>query len=267
MEGRFSKIANMKPFGFSSLLIIGGLACSQGRIVKSTDIGPEVPYHQLEDFSGQWKLIGLDFSEGHKDQIISLSPSSKNYLKGLAKKIRSNNELLFEGLKGTEILIINHKKPFHFSVPNGKIFISVSLLRKYIKYEGLLASILTLEMIRSHKKIFMKNIMVPTGAVSFENLRPLLKIRLDLRNEINKWAIYTLKRSEFEPLSLLRLLQVKNKNFLDFFDTPNEVKDISLEEVQLKSFLVRFNIFSNLNKVLKNSSKEFYHFINEVNQS
>ena len=257
----------MRQLCFSALLIVSGLGCSRGQIVKSTNIGPEVPYHNLEDFSDQWELMGSDFSESYKNQIVSLSDSSENYLQGLTNKIRSNNELLFEGLKGAKVLIVNHQKPFHFSVPKGKIFISVSLLRKYIKYEGLLVSVLILEMIRSHKKIFMKNIMVPTGAVSFEGLKSLLKIDLGLRNEMNKWAIYTLKRSEFDPLSLLRLLQVKNKNFLDFFDTPEESKDISLEEVQVKNFLVRFKIFSNLNKILKNSSKEFYHFIDEIKKS
>ena len=257
----------MRQLFFSALLLVGGLACSRGRIIKSTNVGLEVPYHNLKDFSDQWELIGLDFSESYKNQIVSLSDSSENYLQALTNKIRSNNELLFEGLKGTEVLIVNHQKPFHFSVPKGKIFISVSLLRNYIKYEGLLASVLILEMIRSHKKIFIKNIMVPTGSVSLEDLNPLLKIDLDLRNEINKWAIYTLKRSEFDPLSLLRLLQVKNKNFLDFFEMLEEAKDISLEEVQLKNFLVRFKVFSNLNKVLKNSSKEFYDFIDEIKRS
>ena len=262
-----AKIANMKQLQYPVLLIVCVLGCSQGRIVKSREIASDVPYHTPADFSDQWELIGLDFSEGHKNQIISLTNPSKNYLKGLTDKIRSHNELLFGGFNGAEIFIMNDQRPYHFSVPNGKIFISLGLLKKYIKYEGLLASVLTLEMIRSHNKIFMKNIMIPTGVVSFEGLKPLLRISVDLRHEINKWAIYTLKRSGFDPLSLLRLLQLKNKNFLDFFDTQNESKNVSIEEVQLKNFLVKHNLFGDINKALKNSSKGFYHFINEVKKS
>ena len=243
------------------------MGCARGKVIKLTNIYGGVPYHTEEDFSDHWELLGQDFSEGQKSRMITLSGRSKKYLKNLTQKIGSSDSSLFGDFKVKEILVINDQRPFHFSVPNGRIFISLSLLKKYIKYEGLLASVLTVEMIRGHKRIFIKNTMVPSGVVPFKRLRPLLKLHLNLRQEINKWATYVLKKSGFDPFSLLRLLQIKNKNFLDFFDTQDEIKNISTEEMQLKNFLVKNDLFSDINKFLKNSSKGFYHFINEVKQS
>ncbi|MCY4644743.1 MAG: hypothetical protein OXB88_09015 [Bacteriovoracales bacterium] len=206
----------------------------------------------------------MDFYESQKSKIIELSGRSQRYLGSIESQIKSNNGILFGNFKEKGFLIINDKKPYHFSIPDGKTFISLGLLKKYVKSEGLLVSVLTLEMIRAHKKIFTKNIIVPTGVVSFEDLRPLLKVNLNFKNDVNKWAIYSLKRSGFSPLSLLRLLQLKNKNFLDFFDTQDESEESSIEEAQLKSFLIKSGLFSDINKFQKNSSRGFYHFINEI---
>ena len=238
-------------------------ACSQGQ-TKLINIENKIQYHTNQDFSDHWELLGDDFRKAHNSKIILLSYPSKKYLKGLTRKIKLNNKLLLDDFHGEEILLVREQRPFHFSVPGGKIFLSLGLLKKYIKHEGLLASILIIEMIKSHKKIFVKNIRVPTGAISFEELRPLLKIRVALRNEINKWTTYTLKKSGFDPLALLGLLQTKNKNFLDFFDNRDESKNVSIEEAELKNFLIRSNLFRSTDRLLKNSSKGFYYFINEV---
>lgn len=238
------------------------LSCSRGQFNSSMG-----PYHTRTDFSDHWELLGEDFREGQRESIVSLSGPSKKYLRDLIKKIKLGGGPLLEDFKERDVVVVSDYRPFHFSVPNGRIFLSLGLLKKYVEYEGLLASILAIEMIRGHKKIFVKNIMVPTGVVSFDKLRPLLRINPELQSEVNKWAVYTLKRSGFDPLSLLRLLQIKNKNFLDFFVTQNESKNISVERVHLKNFLVNRRLFDDINKVLKNSSRGFYHFINEVKKS
>ena len=257
----------MKFFHFVTLPLL--INCSSNYFNAQKEAPPdsikiEAPYHTNKDITDHWKLLEEDFCEGQKNKIIALTKRSQKYLEFLERKIKSNNEFLFENFKEKGILIIDDKKPYHFSVPDGKTFVSIGFLKKYVKSEGLLMSVLTMEMIRAHKKIFTKNIIVPTGVVSFEDLRSLLKVNLNLRNEVNKWAIYTLKRSGFSPLSLLRLLQLKNKNFLDFFETQDESEEGSIEEVQLKNFLIKSSLFGDMNKVLKNSSPEFYSFINEV---
>ena len=188
----------------------------------SLNLSIKIPYHRKDDFLAHWKLLEKDFIACHKNQILSLSQSSASYLRNLLEKIISNNKILFKKFvtnnQRARVLILNDQRPFHFAIPGGKIFISSGLLKKYIDHEGLFVSVLAIEVIKSHQQIAAKKIIVPTGSLSFEDLSPLLKINLALKTEINKWTVYTLKKSGFDPLSLLRLVQLKNKNFLAFFN-------------------------------------------------
>ena len=266
----------MKQLAAYFLLAIGLVGCSQQRVAKpvSLNLRIKVPYHRKDDFLAHWKLLEKDFIACHKNQLLSLSPPSTAYLRNLLEKIISNNKILFKDFvannQKVKVLILNDKRPFHFAIPGGKIFISSGLLKKYIDHEGLFASVLAMEVIKSHQQIAAKKIIVPTGSLSFEDLRPLLKINLALKAEVNKWTIYTLKKSGFDPLALLRLVQLKNKNFLDFFkgslNSKEESKSSSLEEVQLKRFFVKYKLIIN-NSLWENSSPGFYHFINEIKKS
>ena len=261
-----SLICTPKLF-FRLVLVIGFCLAGKGyySTVYGADIIEEVPYHTNKDFSDHWELLGEDFSKAEKSRKVSLTDTAGRYLSALIGKIKSNNKILFNNFKlKEEVFIVKDMRSFHFSTPRGRIFVSLGLLKKYVEYEGLLASILTIEMIRSGQVIFIKNVMVPTGVVSFERLRPLLRVDLDLKDEINRWAVYTLKKSGFNPLSLLRLLQIKSKNFLNFFEGQEESKDSVIEKTRLKKFLIRRKLFVGEDEILRNSSKGFYQFINEV---
>ena len=227
----------------------------------------ELPYRKKQDFFDHTVLLAQDFKKNHQKKMIFLSSSSREYIRNLSGKIKSGNDFLFSGFNNEKIFIIHDNKSFHFSFPNGHIFLSTGLLRKYIQHEGLLASVLIIEMIRSHKRIFSKKILIPTGVLSFNDLAPLTKIDLTMRNRINKWTIFTLRKSGFNPLSLLQLLQIKNKNFYDFFETLEEGTIASLEEVEVKNFLLKNKFFKDITNFSKNSSSEFYFFMKEIKQS
>ena len=244
------------------VLILGG--CSQSPKDHPKEVGRQLSSPTKKDFLDHLELLGLDFIQGHRQKLISLGPPSQKYLQSIIQRIGVHNELFFGNLKKTEIFIIRDERPYHFSVPKRKIFISLGLLQKYISHEALLASVLAIEMIRAHKNIFTKNLLVPTGDVSLKTLHKFLKIDLKLRLEINKWASYIIQKSGHDPLSLLGLLQLKNRNFLDFYENNEEGREVSIEEAQIKQFLIQYKLFNDIEKFAKNSSPGFYHFIDEV---
>ena len=250
---------------FGVLLIT--LGCSQHVRSRPINLGEkELPVPKKKDFLDHAVLLAKDFKENHKRKIVPLSSSSQKYIKGLSRKIKAGNDLLLKGVHNS-VFIINHNKSFHFSFPNGDIFLSTKLLKKHIQHEGLLASVLAIEMIKSCRHIFIKRFLTPTGVLSVDDVAPFVKTDLNLRNQINKWTIYTLKKSGLNPLSLLQLLQIKNKNFSDFFQTLEEGRVASLEEVEIKNFLIEKKFFKDLGDFSKNSSSAFYTFMKEIKQS
>ena len=227
----------------------------------------DIPKHTSKDYLSHLEFIGRDFKKSHRGQIVFLSGTSKLYLEKLMKKLKRGGGVLFSQFHIGEIVVLRNGIPFHFSMPNGRIFLSQSLLERYINNEGLLASVLVIEMIKSHKSIFKKNTLIPKGFVSLDDLDIFLRIDLNTRTEINKWATYVLLKSGFDPLSILRLLQIKNKNFLDFFNDPIYEKHASAEEVRLKNFFVQEKMLENIDKFQQGSSKFFRIFINEIKGS
>ncbi|MFN8369376.1 MAG: hypothetical protein U0T83_01990 [Bacteriovoracaceae bacterium] len=223
-------------------------------------------YIDKDDYIGNLRGLEGSFLKFAEKDIIKLSTSENKYLMGLSERVINNNELLlnFEAKK-VRFHIIKSKIPYHFSLPGGVIFFSTSLIGKYIKYEGILISIITYELFKSIKNIYMKNIIVPVGVIPLEKILFLTKINLDSKMEINKWAFYALKRSGFDPLSYLSWIQTQNKHALDFTLMSGDIKIISKEEFLFKKFIVNKRLNKRNDKLYENSSKEFYEFIKKFN--
>lgn len=223
-------------------------------------------YHKNQDYIDHFSRLGTSFINSNKTGIVKLSKRSQKFLEEIEEKLRANNELVLRKEIETRFFVIKDNRPFHFSFPSGEIILSSSLVKNYIKTESLLGAVLALELIKQHNGIYKKNLIVPLGYLTYEDILPYLQLRLEDKEEVNKWTFYTLRRGGYDPLSLLKLIQIKNKNFLDFLSANETSDSISREETMLKSFLIRNKLIDSYNQLEKNSSPDFYSFLREVRQ-
>lgn len=247
---------------FSFLLFFLISACSfSSQVTRPSN---ENITYELNDYRDNLKYIGSQFLKDNSRKIIKLNTFDKTYLTSLAKKILQNNELFFQTDKELSFYIIKSDIPYYFSLPENKIVLSLKLFKKYIITEDQLASIISYELIKSDKLLYMKKIIIPSGPLGLRGMLKLTRLPYSERLEVNKWNFYILKRSGFDPDVVLSWIQVMNRNSYDFSYQVRSVRDISREEVLFKSFLAKYNNRKSLDKNQRNSSNEFYQFINKV---
>lgn len=228
----------------------------------------------LNDLSGYSDLNQEDISqhlESYKDfylandvKLVSLDLNSRKYLEDLARNIITKNELFFKQKKQASFYIVKEKIPFHFSLPNNKIFLSSALIKRYIKDENILNSVIAYELIRSEKLIYEKNIIIPTGYMSTEKILSLMRLDIKTKLELHKWTFYILKRIGIDKDIYLSWLQIKNRNSLDFSLQLGDIQAISKEEALFKSFMVKNSSFRSTQGKYIRSSKAFYRFMRDV---
>lgn len=218
-------------------------------------------YNSAKDYLDHLDNLGKMYRSTSDIQTIHLSKESTHYLDDLLYQLVINNEtFLNKSEKETpRIFIIRSASPFHFSTPDMGIYLSTGLLKKYIKNEALLATVLGFELIRSSKNIYTKSMIIPVGYISTERLISLLRVPFNEKVEINKWLYYVLRRSGFDPQEVLSWIQIKNKNTLDFSLQVGDTKLIAREESLYKAFIVKKSVaISGSNKRKFNSSKSYY---------
>lgn len=244
-----------------------GCACS---LFESKPDAREFIFRDLEsnqssEVANHLEFLGGDFlRQLGSTSIISLSPRSKDYLAEMHQRIISNNELVFEKFSTPKFYIVRDSTPFHFSLPGGHYFLSQGLIRKYLANEDLLAAVLAIEIFRAEKGIFEKRTVVPNGNIGMERMLLLLRLDTETRGEINKWAYLLMRRAGYDPGALLNLIQLKNKNALDFAATVGNISSISREEFNYKNFLSRTPSEMSEEVVEKNSARGFYALRSDV---
>lgn len=261
----------MPPQFFMNLLNIVAMlflvSCSQIRLPYGEKREPQSllqdwSMFDQHDYTNQLASFEKTYIETVEDSRLRLSPKSREYIENLALTIIQNNELFFQDPFQPRIHVVKHPVPFHFSLPGRVIFLSTSLLNKYVKHEAVLASIMSYELIRSDKKLFNKNIIIPTGYLPTERMLSMVRIDVDEKIEIHKWAYYTIRRAGFEGEYYLSWLQTINRNTADFIPMIGDASAISREEAMFKAFLVKRSkvederVFSR-----RESSKDFYQFL------
>lgn len=221
-------------------------------------------YYSPEDFVDHLKQLGEFYLSGSKVKKIRISPFAKKYLSSIISKIVVRNELFYEQDKKSKFVIIKDNNPFHFSLPDREIILSSGLINKYIKHEGILASIISYELVRSEKLVYGRKVLIPTGYISTRKFINLLRVPLKDKVEIHKWAFHTLKRAGFDYDHYLGWIQIQNRNNLDFNLLLGELPNIAREESLFKSFLIKNSKSQNKDKRKINSSRAFYRFIKEL---
>ena len=209
---------------------------SQGR----TELAKQLKVERNQEISKQLEFLGQEYINYiGKESILNLSNETNKYLKQIYEAITSNNELVFDREMSIKFNIVKDESPFHFSLPNGNIFLSTGLLKKYITNEDLLVAVLSYEIFRSHKSLYETKTVVPNGNIDTVRILSIVRINLEVRSEINKWVYLIMKRAGYDPSALLNLIQIKNKNSLDFAQSVGNISTISREEFNFKNYLTR----------------------------
>lgn len=218
-------------------------------------------YYENKDYLDQLIYWGEVLPKAPGLEFIRLSDREQIYLQGLISKMVEQNELLLKKNRLPQFFIIKDKRPFYFSLPEGRFFISLGLLQRYILHEGDLISLLTVEMIKSYRYLYYPLISIPTGYISLERMMALVRLNIQERIELNQWVFFVMKRSGYDPYSYLSWIQKLNKNSGDFSMVIGDTKNIVLEEYYYKAFIIE----KKFNKMLeKNSSQDFYFFMHNM---
>lgn len=215
------------------------------------------------DHMGHWEQLILEHPQS---KVRKLSRNSREYMESLVLKIKRNNELFFTSREKIRFYVLMDSRPFYFSLPEGAIFFSSTLLKEHIKHEEFLVTVLTSELIRTEKNIYNRSAIHPVGYLDITKALSLLRISLRDKHELNKWTFQVLKRSGFDGYALVYWTQVLNKNSVEFLDQLGSSTIISREETLLRSFISS----TGLSKVFKerqvNSSPDFYRFKVEIDR-
>ncbi len=220
---------------------------------------------QTEDFIDHLAYLSNELISNPDIKIKKIVGSHERYLSEIYSRLVLNNELLLNSKIRPTFYLISHPTPVIFSLPKGQFFISDSLIKKYIKSEEILVAALTFQIIKSHRNLYEKKAVIPTGTVTLERLMGLGRIQLNDKNEIHKWAFLAMKRAGYDESAYLNWLQTLNKGSIDFSLMVGDPSILSREEFAFKAFMIKQKIKENPDRIRDyNSSNEFYRFINYV---
>ncbi|WP_034729519.1 hypothetical protein [Bacteriovorax sp. BSW11_IV] len=247
-----------RAFFIGSLLTL--TACST---TKSADWSFQLDQPISSDYAAHLKYLGSSFLNTPGTETIRLSSSSKKYLNDIYSRLVKNNELLLPQNDRPNFNVIKSRIPYYFSLPGSDFYFSTGLIERYLKNEQLLVAMLSAETFKSTNLIYEKNVVVPTGFITIERMLSLVKVPLPVKSEINNNSYLILRRSGYDPSAYLIWLQTQNKNMLDFSLQHGTTRRLSREEYLFKNFIAsKKDRFEGIEE--KNSSKQFYQFINEI---
>jgi len=216
-----------------------------------------------KDYVDHYSRLGEDFERNPDVIIYQLDSSSTKYLDQIIQEILSKNEVFFKNFKVASPIIFKNDSPLHLSLPGGQIYLSSALIKKYLKNESILASILAYELVKIHHALYTKEVVFPVGFLSLDKLISLNKLKLNQRLEIHKWSYSLTCRAGFDCTNYLSWLQIQNRNTADFILQVGDANVISREESLFKSFLIKNTQMTGAFQ-RRDSSKMFYSFINEI---
>ncbi len=217
------------------------------------------------DFLDHLSSLGPVYLSTSRVKTIELPQKHHRYLEEIYKKVLSNNEQILKTDVSPKFHIIKSDRPFYFSLPKSQFFLSLGLLKKYVKNEQLLFVILGSETLRSVKGIYEKVLLIPKGFLTTDQMLGILKIPPEVKYNLNKWNFYVLRRTGADPYAILNWIQIQNKNALDFNPNLGGSRDQTREEYLFKNFLVKEGLQKqSLDEDNIRASKEFYQLLSFI---
>lgn len=219
-----------------------------------------------QDFIDHFAYLENLFLNSSRVKVLKNDSKNKTYISNLAQNIIKKNRIFFITEKEVSIHIIKSETPFHFSLPARKIFLSTGLFKKYIQNESLLMCVLVFELIRSEKNYYKKNIILPKGYITAEEILPLLRLSAEEKMKIHKWSFRLLKKVNVDSDTYLSWLQIQNRNSIDFSMQLGDINKISREEALFKAFIID-NSRGEAKRKYRSSTKDFYRFLRTIRNS
>lgn len=247
----------VRAFFFSALICFCLVSCGTR---QKTSNNLKILKLEKKDYVDHFEHLAKDYLKSPKVKERKISLLNQIYLENIYKRIVINNELVLKKNIFPKFHIIRSDLPFYFSLPSGRFFMSDTLIKKYLKSENLFVSLLANEIYRVHKNLYEKKILIPVGYLSTKKMLSLYRLPLPVRVESLKWSYFLLKRSGYDPYSVLSWIQTQNKNSLEFSVQLGSSQKQTREEFLFKSFLaqeVGRKQTENENAE-KNSSRGFY---------
>jgi len=219
-----------------------------------------------QDYLDQLNQAMTNFLKREAPNVLKLDYRQKNYLEVQYKNLIEKNEALLGEFRQVHFYIVKSSKVFYMSAPGDVVVLSTSLVKKYLKSEELLMSLLAYEAVKNRKAIYEKNLIFPLEEVALEKMLLHVRIPTEAKMRLNEWSFYILKRAGYDPTSFLNWIQVQNRNMSDFIDVLGDSTTITREEQAFKKFLALEGTAVLEGEVPeKNSSSDYYHFIKNIN--
>ena len=244
-------------------------SCSnmQSWINWSQPVDPVLQLFEIkdQDYIDHLASLADHYKVTEKPSLRPLSQRSTKYLSEIHQKLVRNNELVLDPKIKPTFTLIKSSAPFIFSLPKGHYFFSTEVIMRYMQNEEIFVAALSHEIIRSHRNIYEKKAIIPTGYLQLEKLLSLVRLPNEIRHEVNKLSFYLVKRGGYDGGAILNWLQILNKNSLVFTTLLGDPRLISREEFNFKNFLVS-ETSGELSLVEgdSNSNPDYYLFINEI---
>ena len=239
-------------------------ACSANSTKKTLDYS-RAGIIETRDYVDQFASTGADYLSYEENKTIELRKDTIEFLNSIYDRIVSSNQLILNISEKPTFYIVRHKSPFLFSLPKSQFFFSSALIERYLKSEELFVAAFAAEIIRSHRFIYERKVMIPLGYYSTEKMISLTKLKFNTRQQVGEWTYFVLKRAGYDATAYLNWIQIQNRNTLDFAMFLGDSSGISKEEHFFKNFMAKqglIGIDKRFNEA--NSSKNFYKLINNV---
>lgn len=208
-------------------------------------------------YSNHMSSIGSQFLANESGKVLKIGSDTDSYLQEIISSIRINNELFFKDKKDIQLVFLDSINPFYYSLPDGKVVLSSGLVKKYVKTEELFAAILAIELIRIEKKYYKMKRLIPNGSISVNDILSFQKLAPEENERLQEWAYILLRRSGREGIAVLNILQIKNKNILDFSLMVDDGRLLTSSERKFKSFLVAHENLGEISKAHNVQNKKY----------
>lgn len=197
--------------------------------------------------------------------LVKIDQESEEYLNDIYERLVSSNQPLLNAKEKPSFYFIKSNSPFLFSLPSSQFFFSTTLIEKFLKSEEVFVAAFSAELIKSHRSIYEKKIILPIGFYETEKMIKMTRLKFQAKQQLNEWTFYVLRRASFDSSAYLNWIQIQNRNSLDFAMLIEDPTSLTREEQLYKNFISRQGVFGAGKKITEaNSSKKFYKLLNNL---
>lgn len=218
-----------------------------------------------DEARSQLEFLAKELIASKKITYVKIDKAIEDYLKEKHNQFRKNLPSFFsKKVAPLKFKIIKDKSPFFFSLPGNYFFFSSSLIKKFLNNEQIFLAAFASEMIRGQHNIFKRKTIIPVGEIHLERLISMVRIPESERVKMWKWAYFALQKSGIDGSAVLNLIQLQNKNSVEFIYMLGGKHNLSKEEFLFKNFLSKQKSIEFQEKRTENTSKYFYRLLKRV---